>query len=304
MIKRYFSLIIIIIVISLFISDYLIPGRIIAGDYADYAVRAEFIQKKAAPGDIITLRLSFEIPAGFKLPDNLEITGLKDFDILKKSNPANGIEIDMFVDSMEDINLPGLEIYVYDQDGKQKTLKSNPAVLAVDPLIKVKPTENLLRPIKGLISTEYGIKQILLLILAAVLIILVVIAAYFIFKYRQRRKSDPEVPAQEPYLKALNRIDELVAQGIPDGREGKAFCFILSEILREYMGAIRNFNALEMTTHEIAGLVKDKGDIQLLNLLKRIDLVKFADAFMSKTAFEEQVSLSLEYINRTKPKEV
>lgn len=300
--KRYFFLI--IIVISLFISDCLIPGKIIAGNYADYAVRADFIPKKAVPGDIITLRLSFEIPAGFKLPDNPEIKGLKDFDILKKSNRANGIEIDMFVDSMEDINLPGLEIYVYDQDGKQKTLKSNPAVLAVEPLIKVKPAENLLRPIKELIFTEYGIKRILLLVLAAVLIILVIIAIYFIFKYHQRRKSDLKVPAQVPYLKALNRIDELVAPGIPDGRDGKAFCFILSEILREYMGAIRNFNALEMTTHEIAGLVKDKGDIQLLNLLKRIDLVKFADAFMSKTAFEEQVSLSLEYINQTKPKEV
>lgn len=299
--KRYFFLI--IIVISLFISDCLIPGKIIAGNYADYAVRAEFIQKKAVPGDIITLRLSFEIPAGFKLSDNPEIKGLKDFDILKKSNRANGIEIeiDLFVDSMEDINLPGLEIYVYDQDGKQKTLKSNPAVLAVEPLIKVKPTENHLRPIKGLISTEYGIKRILLLVLAAVLIILVIIAIYFIFKYHQRRKLCPEVLVLPPYLKALNRIDELVAPGIPDGREGKAFCFILSEILREYIGAIRNFNALEMTTHEIAGIVKDKNDIQLLNLLKRIDLVKFADAFMSKTAFEEQVSLSLEYINRTKP---
>ncbi len=300
--KRYFFLI--IIVISLFISDCLIPGKISAGNYDDCAVRAEFIQKKAVPGDIITLRLSFEIPVGFKLPDNPEITSLKDFDILKKNNRANGIEIDMFVDSMEDINLPGLEIYVYDQDGKQKTLKSNPVVLSVEPLIKVKPAENLLRPIKELISTEYGIKRILLLVLAAVLIILVIIAVYFIFKYRQRRKSGHEVPVLPPYLKALNRIDELVAPGIPDGREGKAFCFILSEILREYMGAIRNFNALEMTTHEIAGIVKDKRDIQLLNLLKRIDLVKFADAFMSKTAFEEQVSLSLEYINQTKPKEV
>jgi hypothetical protein len=302
MMKRYFFLT--IIVISLFIIDCLIPCKIIAGNCADYAVHAEFIQKKAVPGDIITLRLSFEIPAGFKLSDNPEIKGLKDFDILNKNNRANGIEIDMFVDSMEDINLPGLEIYVYDKDGKQKTLKSNPAVLAVEPLIKVKPAENLLRPIKELISTEYGIKRILLLVLAAVLIILVIIAIYFIFKYLQRRKSDLKVPAQVPYLKALNRIDELVAPGIPDGREGKAFCFILSEILREYMGAIRNFNALEMTTHEIAGLVKDKNDIQLLNLLKRIDLVKFADAFMSKTAFEEQVSLSLEYINRTKPEKV
>ena len=300
--KRYFFLI--IIVISLFISDCLIPGKISAGNYDDCAVRAEFIQKKAVPGDIITLRLSFEIPVGFKLPDNPEITSLKDFDILKKSKRANGIEIDMFVDSMEDINLPGLEIYVYDQDGKQKTLKSNPVVLSVEPLIKVKPAENLLRPIKELISTEYGIKRILLLVMAVILIILVIIAVYFIFKYRQRRKSDPEVLVLPPYLKALNRIDELVAPGIPDGRKGKAFCFILSEILREYMGEIRNFNALEMTTHEIAGIVKDKSDIQLLNLLKRIDLVKFADAFMSKTAFEEQISLSLKYINRTKPEEV
>ena len=298
--KRYFSLI--IIVIFLFINDYLIPCKIIADD--NYAVCAEFIQKKAAPGDIITLRLNFEIPAGFKLPDNPEITGLNDFDILNKSNMANGIEIDMFVDSMEDIKLPSLEIHVYDQDGKQKTLKSNPAVLAVEPLIKVKPAENLLRPIKELISTEYGIKRILLLVLAAVLIILVIIAVYFIFKYRQRRNSGPEVPVLTPYLKALSRIDELVAPGIPDGREGKVFCFILSEILREYLGAIRNFNALEMTTHEIAGVVKDKDDIQILNLLKRIDLVKFADVFMSKTAFEEQVSLVLEYINRTKPREI
>ncbi len=270
----------------------------------EYKAHARFIQKQAAPGDIITLRLEFTPPPGFKLPDKPEITGLKGYDIVKTDKLTNGISVDIFVDRMEAIKIPPLEVHLYDKDGRQKTLKSNPVVLPVEPLIKVKPAENLLRPLKGLISTGPAIKQIILLVLAAILILLIIIGAWFYFKHRKSIKSCPAAPVLPPHIKAVNRIDALVASGIPDGSDAGAFCFELSEILREYMESLRNFNALEMTTPEISEVATEKADIELLKILKKLDLVKFADTSISASNLEELVELSMEYINKTKPEEI
>ncbi|MBL0699779.1 MAG: hypothetical protein JJV92_02715 [Desulfosarcina sp.] len=78
----------------------------------------------------------------------------------------------------------------------------------------------------------------------------------------------------------------------------------MSEILREYVKGIRGFNALEMTLDEISKVVKEKDDIKLLGVLKKMDLVKFAHTFISASSLEEQVGLSREYINKTKPEEI
>ena len=285
-----------LIFITLFI---LISCQTIADDL--YAVSAQFAQKKATPGDIASLRLTFTIPPGFKLPDNAEIAGLDNYDIVKKKNLTNGISIDIFVDKIEDINLPVLEIYLYNKDGKKKALKSNPVVLPVESLVKVKPAENLLRPVKTIISSSYGIKKVLLIIFSVICIIFAVIAAYYFIKYVKSKKSGHAAPSLPPHINALNRIDSLLLSGIPDRYGRRGFCFILSEILREYMGTIRDFNALEMTTHEISKAAKKKADLELLKILKRMDLVKFADTFISGTVLEEQIGLSREYINKTKP---
>ena len=274
----------------------------IAGDV--YEVSAQFTQKKAAPGEIVNLRLNFNIPPGFKLPDNAEIAGLDNYDIVQKKNLANGISIDIFVDKMENIDLPSLDIYLYDKNDKQKVLKSNPVVLPVESLVKVKPSENLLRPAKSIISSEYGIKKVLFIILLVICVVLVIITAYYFIKYFKSKKSDHKVPALPPHINALNRIDSLLSSGIPDRYGRRGFCFTLSEILREYMGNIRNFNALEMTTHEISGAAREKADLELLKILKKMDLVKFADTFISGTVLEEQVELSREYIDKTKPEEL
>ena len=267
----------------------------------NYEVTAQFMQKKAAPGEIVNLHLSFKIPSGFKLSDNVEITGLDNYDIVGKKNLANGISMDIFVDRMEDINLPSLGIYLYDKDGKQKRLKSNPIVLPVEPLVKNKPAENLLRPAKSIISSGYGFKKVLLIIFSITFIFLAAVAAYYFIKYFKNRKAASAAPVLPPHINAFNRIDALILSGIPEGRKRRSFCFILSEILREYMGGIRDFNPLEMTTHEISGVIKKKFDLELLNILKRMDLVKFADISISASTLKEQIKLSREYINKTKP---
>ena len=207
--------------------------------------------------------------------------------------------------------MPALEIYLYNKEGYdknkkdgQKTLQSNPVVLSVQPAISVKPTENLLRPVRGIISGGYGIKKVLLIIFLAICIILAAIAVYYFIKYRKNKKSGRATPVLPPHINAFNRIDSLVLSGIPDRYGRRSFCFILSEILREYVKGIRGFNALEMTLDEISKVVKEKDDIKLLGVLKKMDLVKFADTFISVSSLEEQVGLSREYINKTKPEEI
>jgi hypothetical protein len=300
--NNYSIIIIVIIVLFILFADYSFPVGIITDD--DYDVRAEFIQKQAVPGDIVTLSLKFEIPPGFELPDDAEVAGLSGFDIVEKRNMRDGIYIDIFVDRMDDLHLPVLEIYLYNKkSGQKKALKSNPAVLSVKPGISVKPTENLLRPIKGIISGGYAIKKVLLILFSVICIILAAIAAYYFIKYRRSKKFSHGAPSLPPHINALNRIDSLVSSGIPDRYGRRSFCFVLSEILREYLKEIRGFNALEMTLDEISKAVKEKDDIKLLGVLKTMDMVKFANIFISASSLEKQVELSREYINKTKPEE-
>ena len=79
----------------------------------------------------------------------------------------------------------------------------------------------------------------------------------------------------------------------------KSFYFRLSEISREYLGSIRGFNALEMTTDEIARRVVDNNDRELVLMLKNMDRIKFSDFFLNKQAIQKNIDSLFDYINNT-----
>jgi hypothetical protein len=251
-------------------------------------------------GEMLPCYLDFKLPEGFKLPKELEIKGIKGFEVTEKRMSPNGIEIDVFVDRVDELKLPSITIVCYDKDGKQKELESNPVILKVESTID-HASPDMLRPIKGIVSTKYTLKTYLIIALSGAILIIIIILCYFFYRRKKNKEYVASFDIIPPHIKALDDIDLLIAKGLPASGEIKTFYFKLSEILRQYVENIRGFHALEMTTDEIAGVVKEDEDRKLLPLLRRIDLIKFANFFVKPSNVEEHILFSREYINKTKP---
>ncbi len=264
-------------------------------------VKAYFKNSAAKMGQMVTCYLDFKLPEGFKLPKELEIKGIKGFEVTEKRVSLKGIEIDVFVDRVDELKLPSITIVCYDKDGKQKELESNPVILKVASTITDISSPDMLRPIKGIISTKYTLKTYLIIALSGAILIIIIILCYFFYRRKKNKEYVASFDIIPPHTKALDDIDLLIAKGLPASGEIKTFYFKLSEILRQYVENIRGFHALEMTTDEIAGVVKEDEDRKLLSLLRRIDLIKFANFFVKPSNVEEHVLFAREYINKTKP---
>jgi len=121
--------------------------------------------------------------------------------------------------------------------------------------------------------------------------------------YRKRQKAAGLPQYQEPpHVMARKAIMKLESEKYFENGLVKTYYFIFSEILRRYLGAIRNFPAAEYTTEEIVRTIKTEQDRRLIPLLQRSDLVKFADSLPTPARKEEDIKAALEYIRETSPR--
>ena len=105
-----------------------------------------------------------------------------------------------------------------------------------------------------------------------------------------------------PHVKADREIDNLIASGLFENGDVKAFYFIFSETIRRYMESIRRFPAAEMTTEEIARFIKtDPSGQKVLPLLRQADLVKFSDSVPAPDRKDQDILMARTYIQQTRP---
>jgi hypothetical protein len=118
---------------------------------------------------------------------------------------------------------------------------------------------------------------------------------------RKRRGKGARVIEQTPPDKlAIRGLKALDAQKLFEKGRIKDFYFEFSEILRHYLEAIREFPAAEYTLEEIARAAKKKEDQPLLSLLRRADMVKFADSTATPAGKDEDMQTAFIYIESTR----
>jgi hypothetical protein len=111
---------------------------------------------------------------------------------------------------------------------------------------------------------------------------------------RRRRRALDSVPAapRPPEVTALERLDGLLAAGLPEKGRLKEYYVVLSEVLRGYLEDRYLVPALEMTTAELAGRLEYLGlpagiVDEACEILLESDMVKFAKYKPElETAFE------------------
>lgn len=257
-------------------------------------------RESARPGDIVELTLSYRLPEGGHLPEKVEILGLEGLTVLKQEVAPEKIRVKILIDNLDTWKTGPLFLTYLDKEGEKQALTVDAVSIPLLSNLGEKPAEAQLRPIQGIIPTKsFWLKY--LPWAAGVLFVLLAMAGFFWW----RKKRSPESVSAEiydpPHIKAIKEIEQLEAQRLFEKGEVKGFYFRLSEILRQYLEALRGFPAAEFTTEEIASRVDNEQDRILVRLFRGVDLVKFADTVPAAAKKEEEVKTAISYIKETGP---
>ncbi len=278
---------------------------------------ASLVPNQTRVGGVITLTLRFQLPEGAHLAPETQVMGLEGFQVLDRHvtlkepeknhaeqknhiAPVSGeCGIRLMVDRLDSGPVGPISLSYVTAEGNKASVEAAPVSLTVLSNLGDKPEAARLKPIYGIIPTGDTWKKYRFWILGGIaLLLLGVICEWWI---RKRRGKVARVIEQTPPDKlAIRGLKALDAQKLFEKGRIKDFYFGFSEILRRYLEAIRGFPAAEYTLEEIARAAKKKEDQPLLSLLRRADMVKFADSAATTARKDEDMETAFVYIRSTR----
>ena len=260
---------------------------------------ASFDRDSARLGSTVVLTLRYHLPEGARLSARPEIKGLEDLTVVAVRIEPEQINIVLLVDKLGAFKTGPLVLPYRDGEGNAKSLKADALKIKTLSNLGDKPEEARLRPIQGIIPTTSPLLKYWPW-LAGLSGLVLGILLFWWYRVRRTRKLSAEI-MEPPHVMATKGIEELEALGLFERGQVKEFYFGFSEVLRRYLEAIRGFPAAEFTTQEIALAVHEEADRRLLPLLRRADLVKFADQVPTSARKDEDVKWAFSYIQETSP---
>jgi hypothetical protein len=252
-------------------------------------------------GDLLWVTLKYVLPENAKLAEDRGVGGLETLTILEHKTEPNQIKIRFMVDQLESFDLGPFSITYIDHQNNQQEMTTDPIAITILSNLGEKIEDASLKPIQDIISTQSRWRWYLLWAFTAIL--LLGMASGFIYWRKKRRIHDIQATMEDPpHVRADKEIDKLIASGMFERGDVKAFYFIFSETIRRYMESIRGFPAAEMTTEEIARVIKTApSDQGILPLLRQADLVKFSDLIPAPDRKDQDILMARTYIQQTRP---
>jgi hypothetical protein len=174
--------------------------------------------------------------------------------------------------------LPALAISYRDLMGRKNTLRTSTFTVLIQDVPAGPKDNGDIRGIRGVVGPVGWSPFWWLLIL-----VLLCALCFLLWHTRKRVAQGPPPPPPEPAdLKALRRLQDLLASGWIEAGKIKEFYSGVSDSVRGYLEEAFNAQALERTTAEIMRQMRKKTDVtsaslnELQTLLESCDLVKFA----------------------------
>jgi hypothetical protein len=245
-------------------------------------------------GDVIPLTLRVTHPAGWRVifPALDEQWG--DFEVRRQSTPeivtnpdgtqTTAQEIQVARMRPGEVQTPALSLSVADDQGNLNNLEVAPVAISIRSVLvdgdttlrEIKPQAELVterRPYWPLVSVG-------LLGSAA-------LAGYGVHRWRNRKPADRRTPRQ----RTLDTLKALGAQNPQTLPEMKTYCAHLADCLRDYLAAIANLPARDLTTREISRHFKGQEfppawSAQVVDVLRVCDGVKFANQELELPAIQ------------------
>jgi len=268
-----------------------------------FSMQAGFVETAAHVGDLVHVSLKFELAKGAKLSDPPVISGIEKGKILNVKKTSQGLELQFLADTLDTFLIPELELNFTDEHGNPAKFKSKPISLKLTSDLPENPDKATPRPIKDIVPQEpLWVKYLPVILGFFISICLIAAGSWYVMKKRRQRHF--MAPAEPPEKIARQALEKLREQWISRQLEEKSYYFSLSEILRAYMGAIRTFPALDMTTEEITNQVEKDEDRSIVAVLKEADWVKFADGRFPEGRKQEHWDYAWQYVEKTAVPEV
>jgi len=187
-------------------------------------------------------------------------------------------------------------------------MESEPLLLEVEPFSIEEHTD--LKDIKAIQSAPITLAELKYYILGAVVLALLI---WGLIRYLKNRKvapepesiwEKPEIPA---HIAAISSLEQLKAMKLWQQGKVKEYHVRLTDIIRHYIEKRFRVGAMEMTSSEIMHAVEPLAEIDtvrhdLLSILQRADLVKFAKAEPLPNENDQSMSLAFDFVQQTKEK--
>ncbi len=143
---------------------------------------------------------------------------------------------------------------------------------------------------------------------AAAALAMALLGALALRRWRRAGAAAEPLPPVPAHFHCARRLDALEAEALPRLGRAREFFFLLSAILRDYLGAVTGLNAIDLTTVELVAALSALGDprIDLAALrafVEGADLVKFARAEAGEPACAAAMAFARELLARTRPPE-
>jgi hypothetical protein len=252
-------------------------------------------------GSVVVLSLKYRLPKDARLITPIKIEGLAGLNELDREKKGDKIHIRLLVDKLGSWQTGPIALGYTDKGGENAYLKTEAVSATVLSNLGERPEDATLRPIQGIIPTRSRLHQYLLWASMLSAFVLTGMGLYLWRAHKRRIRNLSATVVDPPHVKAQRELVNLQGERLFERGNVKGFYFRFSEILREYLEAIRGFPAAEFTTEEIVQSIDTEPDRILIPLLRESDLVKFADRIPSQARKDEVIRVALAYIENTSP---
>jgi hypothetical protein len=226
------------------------------------AVKAIASKSEVTVGEVFTVELKATGPAG----TTFTFAGEAEDDAFELRTPTadprasaspepNTHRYDAAVYALGEATIPPIPVRYRLPDGTTGEASSEPIVLKVASLLPKDPQQRTLADIRG--PEPIGIGRVFW---TALVTALALVAAFVLWIVRRRRTREgphaPSVPELAPDAEALRALDALVASGLLQRGEFRAFYIQLTAVAKRYLERRLGAPILEMTTAETLAFLR------------------------------------------------
>lgn len=292
--------------------------RVSFANAPDVSVGSTVDKGEITVGDIFHYKITVKYPEGTNVHVPYITDKLGEFIVRNIATPKPRKENGMMVEEVTyelttyftgDLKVLPVEItYSYKNDKGEEvneTIKTAPLEIKVK---NVSPDSALdIKDIKGPVDIPVGWRYLVLVVGAPLAGLILLAAGCYLWRKRKKAVKQilqaPPRPPHETAMEKLKQIEELdlIAKG-----RFKEYYDLVTDTLREYIGARYTIDAMELTTYELS---KNLTDIiknlelknKIVSLLEEGDLVKFAKFEPDNQKAASAIKTAKEIIEATMP---
>lgn len=213
------------------------------------------------------------------------------------------IRLELALFALGDLTLPDLALQATGPDGRRRLLVPGPKVVGVADTKEDAELEETMPPVDVLVKS-YRLLWILGAALAVALLALLLFRP--LSRWLRRERTAPAAPPLPAHARALQALESLRREDLPNQGRGQEFHFRLSEIVRGYLGERFGVLALDMTSDELlAALTRVRAPgldcRRFEEFCREGDLVKYARAPAAPSACQAALEAAFGFVESTVP---